>query len=282
MKIDRKTVAGLCMATLLCSCSEGAGGAEMPDDDKPSTEEPTKPDDSGQNTLFADEFNNTDGKPEESIWKLCTYANNAWAQHFQYVEGYENVKVENGFLKLKVKKDGTTYKNGGIRTKNGFPNNTRLEVRARLTRQVRGGFPAIWQMPVNGMAWPMSGEIDLMEWIQGTPNKVYQTIHYSPSGSGDKSKTGTPSIAVTDWHTYAVDRTDKAVTFYVDGKETWKFKNVGSDNWKEYPFNRYEYDIILNFSLGGMLNGKNTWPGAIVDDDLPGEMWVDWVRVHRL
>ena len=25
-----------------------------------------------------------------------------------------------------------------------------------------------------------------------------------------------------------------------------------------------------------------TWPGEIHDEDLPGEMWVDWVRVVSL
>ena len=42
------------------------------------------------------------------------------------------------------------------------------------------------------------------------------------------------------------------------------------------------FNIILNFSLGGELNGMMTWPGEIHDEDLPGEMWVDWVRVVLL
>lgn len=50
----------------------------------------------------------------------------------------------------------------------------------------------------------------------------------------------------------------------------------------QYPFCQYKYDIILNFSLGGDLNGNPTWPGKINDDDLPGEMWIDWVKVSSL
>ena len=49
-----------------------------------------------------------------------------------------------------------------------------------------------------------------------------------------------------------------------------------------YPFCEYPFNIILNFSLGGELNGMMTWPGEIHDEDLPGEMWVDWVRVVLL
>ena len=44
------------------------------------------------------------------------------------------MKVENGVLKLKVSKDKNSYKNGGIRTTSGFPCNTRLEVKAKLTK----------------------------------------------------------------------------------------------------------------------------------------------------
>lgn len=246
-------------------------------------EEPEpEPDPYEPGTVFIDLFNSEDPVPNTSYWQLCTYANNAWAQHFQHVDGYETVKVEDGYLKLTVKKEGTIYKNAGIRTKRGYPKNTRLEVRAKLTKRVRGGFPAIWQMPVDGATWPISGEIDLMEWVQSTPSRVYQTIHYAPTGTADQSKHASPLVSVTAWHTYAVDRTDDVLIFYVDGQETWRFENKKTDNWREYPFNRYDFDIILNFSLGGTLNGVMTWPGAIYDEDLPGEMWVDWVRITRL
>lgn len=241
-----------------------------------------EPDPDEPETVFIDLFNSDDPIPSEDKWQLCTYARNAWSQHFQYVDGYENVKVEDGYLKLTAKKDGAFYKNGGIRTKRGYPKNTRLEVRAKLTKRVRGGFPAIWQMPVDGLTWPISGEIDLMEWVQSDPNRIYQTIHYAPTGTADQSKTQRPGVSITNWHTYAVDRTDDALIFYVDGRETWRFVNKKTDNWKEYPFNQYDFDIILNFSLGGTLDGVMTWPGRIYDEDLPGEMWVDWVRIVRL
>lgn len=92
------------------------------------------------NILFIDEFNENSIIPDSSIWKLCTYGNHTWGQHFKNVEGYENVKVENGVLKLKVSKDKNSYKNGGIRTTSGFPCNTRLEVKAKLTKLVKGDF----------------------------------------------------------------------------------------------------------------------------------------------
>ena len=164
-----------------------------------------------------------------------------------------------------------------------------MEVKARLTK-VRGGFPAIWQMPVNGLEWPRSGEIDLMEWVQRTPNQIYQTVHTffinGPYGSdGVTNPNPDKNFDVTCDHIYAADRTDDAVIFYVDGEETWRYENMKFEDEKtkmQFPFNKLNFDIILNFSLGGELNGNNTWPGTIHDEDLPGEMWIDWVRIISL
>lgn len=241
-------------------------------------------------TIFIDLFNSINPIPDTKIWKLCSYANNVWSQHFKHVEKYENVKVEDGYLKLTADKKDGHYKNGGIRSIIGFPNNTRLEVKARLKKIIKGGFPAIWQMPVNGGEWPKSGEIDLMEWVQKTPNQIYQTVHssYINQTNGFTGKTNpNPNVNfdVTKDHIYAAERTDKAVTFYVDGKETWRYENKylnKEDSLLQFPFNKYDFDIILNYSLGGLLNGSNTWPGMINNSDLPGEMWIDWVRVINL
>lgn len=114
---------------------------------------------------------------QQSGGNFCTYANNAWSQYFRGVDGYENVKVEEGYLKLRACKDNGTYKNGGVFSKIGFPCGTRLEVKARLTKLVRGGFPAIWQMPIGAPEWPRGGEIDLNEWVQGSPKQIFQTVH---------------------------------------------------------------------------------------------------------
>ena len=67
-----------------------------------------------ENILFVDDFDAKCVVPDTAIWKLCTYANNAWSQYFRGVDGYENVKVEEGYLKLRACKDNGTYKNGGV------------------------------------------------------------------------------------------------------------------------------------------------------------------------
>ena len=59
--------------------------------------------------------------PDTAVWKLCTYANNAWSQYFRGVNGYENVKVEDGYLKLRACKDNRTYKMAEYFPKSVFP-----------------------------------------------------------------------------------------------------------------------------------------------------------------
>lgn len=248
------------------------------------------PDPDVPGTVFIDLFDTGEKIPNPEYWKLCTYANNAWSQHFKHVDGYENVRIEDGFLKIRATKENGRYKNGGIRTRIGFPVDTRTEIRARLNKKVRGGFPAIWQMPINGKPWPRGGEIDLMEWVQGTPDQIYQTIHtfYSngPHGSaGITNPEPDTTFDVTQFHVYAVDRTDDELIFYVDGIETWRYENMYLEDEAtqlQFPFNKHSYDIIINFSLGGLLNDQLTWPGEIFDEDLPGEMWVDWIKVTEL
>lgn len=238
--------------------------------------------------IFVDEFDGDSSIPDTTIWKLCGFAKNAWSQHFEFVEGFENVATEGGYLVLKTTKSDGHYKNGGIRTKRGFPCNSRVSVRARLNKLVKGGFPAIWQMPVDGKEWPVSGEVDIMEWVQKTPQSVYQTVHSSYNEAHSPIRdTGvtnvTDNIDVTEFHVYSADRTPDAVIFYIDGKETGRYVNLhDEDEDSQFPYCSLPFDIILNYSLGGDLNGNPTWPGKIDDNDLPGELIIDWVKVYDL
>ena len=238
--------------------------------------------------IFQENFNQKSEIPDTNIWKLCTYAHNAWSQHFGHVKGYENVRVKNGKLILKASKEDGHYKNGGIRTKIGFPCNTRVSVKAKLNKLVKGGFPAIWQMPMGKEPWPTGGEVDIMEWVQQTPNSAYQTVHnsYNAKHRSDH-ETGetnvTDNLDLTKYHVYTADRTPEAVIFYIDGVETGRYINLHNDEEStQFPFCANPFDIILNYSLGGELDGMKTWPGPIDDNDLPGELIIDWVKVSEL
>ena len=252
---------------------------EDPSVDQPGTGQPGDGDD---DVLFFDDFD-TGEIPDPEVWKLCVKGNTTWTYWFDDAAGYRNVKIEDGNLVLTADNDGR-YRNGGVRTIKGFPAGTILEVRARF-KKAGGGFPAIWQMPVNGLTWPMSGEIDLMEWVQDTPNRLYHTIHtYGTADKPDKSTHNNDSMGITDtdvYRVYAAARTEDAVIFYVDGEEKWRYVNehrAGDAGLIQYPFANWDFDIILNYSLS---NSPSAWPGAIKDSDLPATMHVDWVKVSK-
>lgn len=60
--------------------------------------------------------------------------------------------------------------------------------------------------------------------------QIYQTVHtYYINGAngsaGVTNKNPDKNFDVTKDHVYAVERTEKELIFYVDGKETWKYRN---------------------------------------------------------
>lgn len=240
--------------------------------------------------LLTENFDGVNRQPDTTVWMPCRYSNTVWGRYFDASPNYDNVSVEGGYLKLRADKRNGIYRTGGIRTIKGFPCNTRVEVKARFTHRVGGGFPAIWQMPVGGKSWPQSGEIDIMEWVQSTPGEIYQTVHSSYNEAqlgrtGESNAQPNRTVDITQDHVYAVDRTANALVFYIDGHETWRYENQQKTDDKgniQYPFADYDFDIILNFSLGGEFKGGKTWAGSINDADLPGEMWIDWVKVSKL
>lgn len=259
----------------LCSCEkeDGTSGANGSSD--PET-----------NVILFDDFDRGD-IPDPEVWKLCEAGSSAWNRYFKNTDGYSNVRLEDGCLVLTADKADGNYRNGGIRTRKGFPVGTLVEVRARVGK-ARGGFPAIWQMPVGGKQWPQSGEIDLMEWIQSTPSQIYCTLHTAykegePGNTSDVSSgtTWTSSTIDTQFHTYAAARERDAVKIYIDGLMVYQYRDAGlygANAQRQFPFYFWNFDLILNYSLGG----ENTWPGPIDDSDLPVSMYIDWVRVTRL
>lgn len=249
----------------------GSAHAQLP------ASQPSEP----SQVIFFDDFDNGE-IPDPALWKLCTKGSPVWNRYFDDEAGYSNVRIDNGILILTADKVDGKYRNGGIRTIAGFPLNTKVEVRARLFN-ARGGFPAIWQMPINGLAWPRSGEIDIMEWIQGTPDVIYHTIHTLGTPQNPDKSTGSVSEMndITEWHTYSATRTAECVKFYVDDRLVHTYPNQhlgGEEGLVQYPFTERDFDIILNYSLGG----PDTWPGEVVDEDLPARMEVDWVKVTTI
>ena len=230
--------------------------------------------------IFEDDFDQESRIPDPEKWSFCTAGSSAWSK---YMSGSnDQAYVENGMLVLKAEMVNGQYKAGGIQSINkAWFKNARIEVNARFTRTAQGSWPAIWLMPQHPIyqGWPNGGEVDIMEYLNHD-RIIYQTVHSHYTYDlkiTEPSNTVSPTFNIGEFNTYGVDLTDEAVIFRVNGVETLSYPNLHLENeaeMKQWPFSA-DFYLILNVALGG----EGTWPGTIIDSQLPACMEVDWVRV---
>lgn len=148
----------------------------------------------------------------------------------------------------------------------------------------KGTWPAFWMMPVGNdwstNPWPMCGEIDIMEEVGVVPNEVSSSIHtqdYNHTIGTQKTHAMTIDRAECDFHIYALEWTEDAITTYVDGKVqltvTKQQLGAGHNQW---PFH-YAFYPILNLAWGGSWGGMN----GVDESALPITMKVDYLRVFQ-
>jgi hypothetical protein len=230
--------------------------------------------------VFYDEFD-TDGSPDETKWAYdIGTGSNGWGngEKQYYTKRSENVKVEEGVLKITAKKEeyqGSKYTSARLLTQGKFDfTYGRVEVRAKLPKG-EGTWPAIWMLGSNisTVGWPACGEIDIMEhW--GHNHATVQSALHTPSSSGDTVNHGSQKIddVATAFHVYAVEWDNYEIVFSVDGKihYTYKPANKNSNTW---PFNSSQF-LILNVAMGG------NW--FKIDPNFESSsMEIDYVRVYQ-
>ena len=100
----------------------------------------------------------------------------------------------------------------------------------------KGTWPAFWMMPVgndwNTNPWPMCGEIDIMEEVGVVPNEVSSSIHtqdYNHTKGTQKTHAMTIEQAEGEFHLYALEWTEDAITTYVMVRYSWL---LPSNNWE--------------------------------------------------
>ena len=158
-----------------------------------------------------------------------------------------------------------------------------FEARINLPKG-KGTWPAFWMMPVNNdwntNPWPMCGEIDIMEEVGCVPNEVSSSIHtqdYNHTKNTQKTHAMKLANAEGEYHVYALEWTEDAITTYVDGKVQLSVKKseIGSGH-NQWPFH-YAFYPILNLAWGG------SWGGMYGVDEsaLPVTRSVDYVRVFQ-
>lgn len=238
--------------------------------------------------VWADEFNGPDGsQPDPAKWSYDTGAG-GWGngELEDYTERVDNAYIEKGSLVIQAKKEsyeGKDYTSARLVTRaKGDWTYGRIEVRARLP-QGQGIWPAIWLLPTDEVygAWPVSGEIDIMELLGQQPDRIYGTLHYgSPHiGQGTSYSLADGTSFSDDYHVFAVEWEPTEMRWYVDDNQYYSISHwftSSSDAKFPAPFDQRFY-LLLNIAVGG------SWPGYPDENTvLPQKMYVDYVHVYQM
>ncbi|MCH7401002.1 family 16 glycosylhydrolase [Belliella kenyensis] len=194
-------------------------------------------------------------------------------------EDFPNSKYEKGSNDWRKSSPVSEYTSGSINTAGLFAwKYGRIEVRAKLPRG-KGVWPAIWMLGDNfeDVAWPHSGEIDIMEHVGKDPKTIHGTVHF-PKGDGELYASDGGQIEIENlsrkFHIYAIEWNEETISFFVNEQIYHVFEidqaGIGEDN----PFRRKHF-LLLNLALGG------SWPGPIDDSIFPQKFVIDYVRVYQ-
>lgn len=237
----------------------------------------------GYTLSFHDEFN---GDSLNTNYWDYDIGGSGWGNNeLQYYTNGNNVKLENGELKIIAKRERYSNKeftSSRIVTRNkvhfkyGY-----FEAKIKVP-SFRGAWPAFWLLGkdiYNNNPWPYCGEIDVMEYAN-TDNKVFSTLHWNANGKNSSTATNhqyegkTKTVNdKTQYHIYALDWTEYAMSFYVDNEliYTKDITNKSLDCFHE------EFYILFNFAIGGNFVGVYDNIGM----NNQSEMTVDYIRVYK-
>lgn len=241
----------------------------------------------GYQLVWEDNFD-YEGKLREEDW---TYnVGERWANNEQqaYTDRLTNVYVKDGALhlvSLKEKQGIRDYTSGRVTTagKHSWQYGY-FEICAKLPTG-RGSWPAIWMLPDsigNGRHWPECGEIDIMEHIGRKEDKIWFSLH---SDRHNHTRKDTKQYTVirdyekvcSEFHTYAIEWTEDAIEFFVDGESACIFRKSDDEEDRTqaaWPFDQ-PFHLILNIAVGGGLGGE------IDVRALPYHMEIKHVKIYQ-
>ena len=224
---------------------------------------------SGWTTVFGDNFAGAAGSaPASSNWFYDIGTGYGTGEKEQTTSSTSNVYTDgNGHLVLKAINSGGTWTSGRIEsTRDDFqaPPGGELEMTASIEQpnpaNGLGYWPAFWALgsPMRtGGGWPTSGEIDMMEDVNGL-NEASQTLHDAANSPGHPliACPGAGSGCQTGYHTYSVliNRTNtsaETLQFLMDGtvESTITEASVGTAAWQEAI--DHGFFIIFDLAMGG-------------------------------
>jgi hypothetical protein len=223
----------------------------------------------GWTTVFGDNFAGAAGSaPASANWFYDIGTGYGTGETEHTTNSTSNVYLDgNGHLVLKAINNGGTWTSGRIEsTRDDFqaPPGGKLEMTASIEQpnpaSGLGYWPAFWALgsPMRaGGGWPTSGEIDMMEDVNGR-NQASQTLHDAANSPGHPliACPGAGSTCQTGYHTYSViiDRTNTAaesMQFLMDGtvESTITEASAGTTAWQEAI--DHGFFIIFDLAMGG-------------------------------
>lgn len=178
----------------------------------------------------------------------------------------------------KLEADTARFVTGGLYTKHKKTiEYGKVEVRAKLG-QAQGAWPAIWMLPDRDFAWPMGGEIDIMEHLNFDP-MAYQTVHtyYTHTLKLDSNPPhfATGKIDTNGYNVYAVEILPDELIFSINGEKTFSYPRIQTDKEGQYPFGA-PYYLLIDMQIEG------SWVGKADPSQLPVKMEIDWVKMYKL
>ena len=255
----------------------------------------------GWTTVFSDNFAGPAGSPPSSanwFYDIGTGFGTGEIEHT--TSSTANAFLDgNGHLVLKATSNGGTWTSARLEsTRDDFqaPPGGQLEMTASIEQpnpaSGLGYWPAFWSLgsPMRtGGGWPTSGEIDMMEDVNGL-NEASQTLHDAAGSSGHPliACPAAGSGCQTGYHTYSVilnraNTSAETLQFLMDGvvESTITEASVGTTAWQEAI--DHGFFIIWDLAMGG------NYPNGICGCTTPtasttsgASMSVAYVAVYEL
>ena len=223
----------------------------------------------GWSTVFSDNFAGAAGSaPSASNWFYDIGTGYGTGEIEQTTNSTSNAYLDgNGHLVLKAIDNGGTWTSARIEsTRDDFeaPAGGQLEMTASIEQpnpaNGLGYWPAFWALgsPMrSGGGWPTSGDIDMMEDVNGS-NEASQTLHDASNSPGHAliACPTTTSTCQTGYHTYSVlvnrvNTSAEYLEFLMDGtvESTITEASVGTTAWQEAV--DHGFFIIFDLAMGG-------------------------------
>jgi beta-glucanase (GH16 family) len=254
--------------------------------------------------VWSDEFDQ-DGPVSQDKWNVETIPPNNgswWNGELQfYTDKEDNIRVEEGLLKITAKYEsyeGKNYTSARINTQDKFEfTYGRVEMRAKLPNW-EGMWPAFWLLGANidEIGWPNCGELDILEHgdyvkdsTSNDPGLISSAVHYGPQDYS-RQTTSVPNKIFYDtgqerfirsekiiqkpfdeFHTYSMQWSPDKIQFFIDEEMHLEFPMQAQHSPFDKPF-----FLLLNLAVGGHWTDGYVAPGFT-----QATYEIDYVRVYQ-